>query len=250
MNQKNEFDFNKPLPKETAGPEVIDLVKKLLRMKNGGTEAEVETALRMAQRLADEYNINLAALDLSEQSPLTVIVQKPVRISRRGSDDESYAAAIIKRFFNVDTIFSEAWDDGSFDVVQNLVIVGTAVDAEVAQYVFEFLNGHFKFCWRKRPRRIRNRRSFIYGVFRGLHAKLSESHNPLATLGSLCESLVLSRQAYLQEHFPNLKSSPLKTGTLSSAAANVGYQVGRRIDIRPGVGDAAINKPLQLTNGK
>jgi hypothetical protein len=41
----------------------LDKIRKLLRMKRGGTAGEVENALRMAQELAAKHGIDLNTVD-------------------------------------------------------------------------------------------------------------------------------------------------------------------------------------------
>jgi hypothetical protein len=43
--------------------EALDKIRKLLRMKRGGTPAEVETALAMAAEIARKHGIDLSGVD-------------------------------------------------------------------------------------------------------------------------------------------------------------------------------------------
>ena len=46
---------------------ILERLKKLLRMKRGGTPDEIATALRLAQQIADEHGINLDSLNPDEE---------------------------------------------------------------------------------------------------------------------------------------------------------------------------------------
>lgn len=213
--------------------EALDKIKKLLRLKNGGTQAEVETAMRMARDLADRHGIDLDAVDLTEEDLLTRLTHKAVPVTSKGSLDEFLAERIIKRFFRVSCVWEDYYDREKWSIAQRLNIIGTAVEVEIAEYVFEFLVGHFKRSWRRRPKRLRDRSGFIRGIFMGLCVKLIEGES---TAPSKSTQLVLSRKAYIEKHWGETKTIERQKAKSSNGAAyRAGFHVGLDTNIRPGI---------------
>jgi hypothetical protein len=83
---------------------IIDKIKKLLRMKRGGTPAEIETALAMAQKLAAKHGIDINSVD-PEEKLKSEMGHTDGWIGSRAPYDVRYAAKIVERFFNVDVIY-------------------------------------------------------------------------------------------------------------------------------------------------
>jgi hypothetical protein len=216
----------------------LETIKKLLRMQNGGTPAEIETALRKARDLADRHNIDLASVNTSDDSHLNLITHKYFPLPWSLSYDHGYARTLIKTYFNVEPILVQDFDVRDLQPRKRLCLVGTEVDIEIAEYVHDFLVGHFRRSWAHRPsRRIRNRKSYVYGIFVGISSKLNSDQPAIST------SLALSRDAYVEKIFKNITTtkSKLRPARLSDIASNAGYHIGRNTSIHPAV--KAANRP-------
>ncbi len=61
---------------------IIDKIKKLLRMKRGGTADEVATALRLARELADKHGIYLDGINPDEQQKSDMSHAQACRMAR------------------------------------------------------------------------------------------------------------------------------------------------------------------------
>lgn len=247
MSERPEFNFNRRPASQCPG-EIVDKIRKLLRMERGGAPGEIENALRLARQLADKHNIDLASVDASEQSPFSTLTNKAVRCALKSADDD-YASFAISKFFNVDTIFKQHWDDANYEMVMDLVICGTIVDVEIAEYVFNFLRSHFKSSWRRRNKQIKKRRAFVEGIYLGLCSKLRMENECLIEIGSPKHALVLSRKDYVRQLFPKLTTSVVesKNGNKSSAARAAGIGIGLQTNIRQPLAGNATATPLALT---
>ena len=201
---------------------VLDKIKKLLRMRRGGTPAEIETALRLAKELADKHGIDIHNVK-DEEDKTASSLSHGVRYSRWNYDGQN-AAQIIERFFNVELVWFPGGGSG------HLTFVGRAFEVEIAIYIFGFLIGLFNRSWRTRSnKRIKDRRSFCFGVYRGIVVQLEKQQ------GDPDQGLVLSRKSYLNQLFPGLETKEVARPTLSQTAAWAGYDVGKNTAIRKGM---------------
>lgn len=228
--------------------EAIDKIKKLLRMKRGGTDAEIATALRRALQIAQRHGIDLATVNPDDDGTSRRVGHEATSCGARIAYDHKYAAAICTRFFNVDVIFGDRWRDESHTRIEYVInLVGLPCDREVARYVFIFVCRQFNIAWRTRHGRCRNRQAFIFGMFKGIEHNLEQAQPDATTVtwGSPQEALVLSRRDYIDRTWPKTKEMNDPAPKRISRATLLGYAAGRTTQIRPAVPEAA-PAPLQL----
>lgn len=223
--------------------EVIDKIKKLLRMKRGGTIAEVETALNLARELAQKHGIDLDGVnpDDEQQDQDKPIDHEDAYVGGRLQWEIKYAALIAQQFFNV-SIFTRrrtAVVKGWPTIVAAMTFVGTEWDRQIGIYVFRFLVGHFRREWKTKRGRCRNRQAFMYGMYVGLGTKLRE-RQPARVAGPglmRIERSLARRDVYLKKHFPAIVHESARPDGDADAAKYRGYLAGRDTEIRPAVTD-------------
>lgn len=231
-----------------SNEKIIDQIKKLLRMKRGGTAAEVESALSIALKLASKYGIDINSVDPNDESKTDPITEENISILSRIQAERKYAAMIAQRFFNVRLLLiSNILELTSFSKKSAIRFIGTKSDIEIAKYVYNFLVKHFQREWNTKRGRLRNRESFMFGMYQGLYYKLydQEPKTP-ATPG-----LVLFRdrlQKYIDEKHPNIKSKSVDPKSKADAALHRGFEAGQETNIRKAVKTDKQNSPLQLSN--
>jgi len=224
--------------------EVIDKIKKLLRMKRGGTAGEIENALALAAKLAREHGINLDSVDPDESTQSVRHVEDALK--SRLPLAAKYAAAILVNFFNVAVVIRRGQDPCyifSRRPEVTVVFVGTDWDIEIARYVFGFLQEHFSRAWAQRKnRRLQNRKAFLDGMFLGLASKLAterDANQPSETAVVLVGNALRLREDYIKQHWPKCGAMDLerdKSG--ASASKYAGIQAGEKTNIR-----RAVDKP-------
>jgi len=229
---------------------IIEKIKKLLRMKRGGTQAEVETALAMAAALAAKYGIRLDSVD-PDAEPDQPLGHIDAITSARIQWECKYAGLVCQQFFNVNSLLRSSYQPkrGGWKYCYDykITFIGTASDTEIALYVYRFLVGHFRRCWNKRSGRCRNRQAFLYGMYIGLCSKLEEqkkqqiSDRALVFLGRE----LTRRNAYTQQQFGDTTESSTEPDGDAKAAKWEGYIQGRKTEIRPAI-DPSKKQPLQL----
>lgn len=229
----------------SASAEILEKLRKLLRLARSSNPHEAALAMEKAMALAAEHRVSLDQVNPDHEPP---------RATHRDSDEHfqrlphehQFAGMIVQRFFRVKTIartVCRAGRDGWPQRREVLALVGTESAVEIGHYVLGFLVHHFRFCWRHHRGRCRNRAAFMRGMFVGLYHKLQEAEAPASPTSTALE---VSMESYIAEHFGELKSKDVPGGGNSaSAALRAGYAQGRQTEIRDGIKPGAA-APLAL----
>lgn len=228
---------------------IIEKIKKLLRMKRGGTADEIATALRLAADLAAKHGIDLGSVNPEEESTSTAIGHEDPIISARIQCECKYAGLICTRFFNVDvfvTTLDGKWSGSRHVWRYALRFVGTEWDRKIAAYVLLFLVGHFRRQWSaaRRRRNFRARRHFMWGMYVGLAEKLA-SRQPVPEAAALVQSnRALARTSYIENNFGKLTQTSVRPDGAGKAARWAGFIAGQETEIRPGVETSAVSRSM------
>lgn len=222
---------------------VLDKIKKLLRMKRGGTPDEVATALAMAEELARKHDIDLAGVD-PDAEPAQRLGHIDAMTSARIQWECKYAGLICEDFFNVNLLLrskprSRGWRFASDYMV---TFIGLDRDIQVALYVYHYLVSHFRRCWNTGRGRCRNRQAFLYGMYHGICSKLHEQrklHINEAALIFIGRQVAL-RKEYMRSNFGETESESTTPDGDADAAKYAGYIAGRATEIRSGIGSSRL----------
>jgi hypothetical protein len=221
---------------------VIEKIKKLLRMKRGGTQGEIENALAMAAELARKHGIDLDAVD-PDAPDAKPIGHADAILSSRLQDECKYAALVCQNFFNVEALITDCWARSCRRWRDwQIIFIGTEWDRTIAIYIFEFLSGHFRRCWNHRAnKRIRNRPAFMNGIYQGLCQKLHEQRAKEVVGEGLIrlDQQVIQRKNYLQANWPGAGEKKMAAASDASAAKYAGWLEGKKTEIRSGLDGAA-----------
>lgn len=222
----------------------LDKIKKLLRMRRGGTAGEIENALAMAAKLAREHGIDLDSVNPDDEQHDRPIGHSSVPYGARVPAEMNYATSIVINFFNVSVVIIQKFSARNAWVFRGKPrfvadYIGTDWDIEVARYVFHFLVAHFRRSWRLREnRRLSNRQAYFYGMFIGICAKLRRDHEPQPQSPGLIpqDRQLARRNAYLDKLHPGSKDKNLPDeDSDATAARTAGYYDGLKTEIRPGL---------------
>ena len=233
---------------------IINRIQKLLNLSKdgrGGTAAEVESAMAMAQKLATQHNLDLATLDKGEAVPEEKYEKGTVELGQRFTVTQRFVNNILQGHFNVKVILSGSRYGG-----RRIHLIGKTSDIKVGEYVLNYLNSEFMRLWRATAKThdlpAKDRNSYIYGLYQGLDGKLTREKretesNHFANLGERADaakqnySLVLvtdkeKLNAAVQQHFPKLGHAPASTARVRNYdAVAMGTRDGGKI---------SVNRPL------
>lgn len=212
----------------------IEKIKKLLRLGKSPNAHEAELALQRAFEIAEKNNIDLAALDLD--ADLKKIAVHAHRVGRRMSVIRKRAMGIVKLFFNVTPVIHYPHID----------FVGTACDAEIAIYVFEFLTrscGRDLLKARKAAGRANYSRNkmlnFVSGWFYGVSEKLKGARSEIlaahAQYALVLQTEEKRRELWMDENLKTKTVRLLPRMRSNFSALTLGLRYGR---------DVQINTPL------
>lgn len=145
---------------------IVEKIKKLLRLSKSPFPHEAELAMERAFELAARHKIEIDSLDLGEE--LNRVVQDSVRLGFRLSLPRKLSLNIVNTFFNVTAVIS-------YPVVK---FVGTPADIAIARHVSDFLTESCRheldllLVKHGRPVTEVRRRSFVFGFFYGISSQL------------------------------------------------------------------------------
>jgi hypothetical protein len=216
----------------TDREKIIDKIKKLLRMKRGGTPDEVATALRLAQELAEKHGIDLNGVNPDDEQHARPISHEDEILGARVSWESKYSSLICHQYFKVSCFQSLNAERTKYVIT----FVGEEWDRQIAIYVYRFLCSHFRREWKTRRGRCRNRQAFMWGMYLGLGRKLRERQPlPKQEPGILTVDHALARRnQYIEKHW-NLISDNVEPDGDADKAKWAGYQAGLETEIRGGV---------------
>jgi hypothetical protein len=226
----------------------IDKIKKLLRMKRGGTTSEVETALQLAQKIAAEHDIDINSIDPNDESKREPITHLETVGLSRMQIERKYAAMIIDRFFKVKAFGNKKYGATASWRVKTewtITFVGTKTNIEIAKYVYNFLVKHFQREWNTKRGRLRNRQAFMYGMYQGLFIKLAKLE-PIHKAGLILRGGEIEK--YMNDNFGETQSTKITPQSNSDKAQAAGYIAGKNTEIRKAVNEGEVNKRLLLGN--
>jgi hypothetical protein len=208
-------------------PEIVEKIKKLLRLGQSGNPHEAELALSRAFELAARHRIDMSALDLDEESER--LVHEYFHIGHRVTFLRQRVLNIVVKFFNVQVCITHP----------RVVLVGTSADIAIAWYVYEFLVAECSrwlrvYQAREKAQRLRvtknKRDNFIQGFVYGIAKQLDQSLNRLILEDSKF-AIVLAeqekaREARISELFPETKKFGRDLSRRNPDALMSGYERG------------------------
>jgi len=220
---------------------IIEKIKKLLRMKRGGTPGEIENALAMAAKLAREHAIDLAQVNPDEESFKERLTHLHALMNTRLPLEAKLAGGICTKFFGVSVVVQRVGEISHGRLLKRwkVNLIGTEWDCEIAKYVFAFLQCTFRWAWNHRTnRRLRNREAFLHGAYIGLAVRLETEQ--LKTVVSKSALVLIGRatarrEQFVAQLFPNLTREDLDLDNSATAATYEGVKAGKNINIRPAV---------------
>lgn len=232
----------------SASTEIIEKIKKLLRLSRSSNQHEAQLALARALELAREHGVAVEKLNPDEQAKENVVTHRDTEERQRLSYDKEYAIRICAAFFRISPVISNKVGTDRFGfpcVVKFTRFVGTASDVQIALYVYSFLVHHFAYCWRKHRGRLKNRHAFVDGMFLGIYNKLLERQPEfISSEHALVER---SHQDYIDATIGKTTKHDCRTPDGDARAARMaGYLRGRETNISAPLKEGERTGPLAL----
>lgn len=223
--------------------EILEKLKKLLRLGQSSNPNEASLALERAFEIASQNNIDLASVDVDEETKR--IIHERFGIGQRLSLVRHLALNIVLNFFNVNVILSKP----------DVLFVGTETDIQIGHYVLNFLTWActkaLSDYQKTQPRKLSKskKRSFTAGYMYGVADKLGEAKQRLQ-LDESKTAIVLHSKAlrdnYEKEKFRTAPVDRPDIGRRNRTALMEGFIEGNKLEIAKAVAQSKPG-PLLLT---
>jgi len=219
-------------------PDIIEKIKKLLRLSRSSNRHEAELALSRAAELATRHKIDLASVDPDADSES--LGHEFFEMGLRVSFLQHRALNICVRFFHVEVCIYRP----------RVVFVGTPTDIAIANYVCGFLQQQgrrFLREWEAEERKARlkvtknKRENFIQGFIYGIAANLTEANR--FAMDDAKFAIVLAEQksrrsAAMDALIPNRETAQRIIKRENTTAIMAGWRKGKETKIAPAINPA------------
>jgi len=213
------------VPGDSDGDDAIrEKISKLLSLATSPNKNEAQSAMNKARQLLLKYN--LSAQDIHAEQTTYALRQLGESKARR-QRYEYTLANILNQFFFVEIIWSPVYDPRRLKSGHALLVYGTCMNLDMAEYVFSFLNGILGRLWAEHQQGNRivsnkERLHFYWGVLSGFYEKLNEQNQVLSEQ----QALVWKGDPGLRQ-FYRYMNPRIKTGSRSAIAVHESYEQGR-----------------------
>lgn len=248
---------------------VIERIRGLLSKteENGCSQAEAETAFKLASRIMAEHNIEMAEIEAGEGVPDDISwLEDDVADMARWSLEQNLAYGIVKEFFFIEGFFTRRMVDVGKPTYhggkayyeqkprKSLRFFGTATNVEAAKFTFVALIDAFGRLFEEYRRRSgcapSERRLFIAGVAQGFSEKMRDERRAMEierdiTRGKASGSTAIvlagvqerTVRAYKEAH-PDMRKSRASFSAPkgSQSSLDAGYAAGRSLSLNRALG--------------
>ena len=212
--------------------DIIEKVRKLLRLAQSANQHEAALAMEAALRLAAKHKLDVAGLDLDPE--IDEVLHRRFRVGERLTYINKLTLNVVVEFYHVEIVVSRP----------DAVFVGTATDVAIAHYVHGFLSAaclrallEFEKSKKRRPSLTR-RRNYCAGFIWGVRRQLGEARAAVELEDSKFAIVVAGekkrREEYMSQLHPDSTTKPLAERKVRRhwTAAMAGFQRGQQTSIR------------------
>lgn len=220
--------------------EILDKIKKLLRLGQSPNRHEAELAIQRAFELAARYQIDIenVSLEDSDRKIQGLAFTSPSRLSFA----RKKILNLLCEFFNVNVVTNRH--------LSMVTFIGKEVDIQIARYVYDFLHTACaaalrEFAQGKRKLSANTKKNFVQGFIYGVAHKLRQAQG---NLGPQTEALVLNerarREKFESSTFQNLKPVKAEPDRRNDRASIAGFIQGEKVQIRKPIETNAAGQQL------
>lgn len=208
---------------------VLRKIKKLMALSSSSNQNEAELAMIKSQELLLKHHIDSKYLGSDEEK----IILKRIMKQKKGNGKMRAIALILETFF-VNTVFSHG---GGFICLE---IVGNSIDVEIAEYVADFLQEEFERQWDFAKKKCSlkgmiEKNSFFLGIAKGYCNKIASLKRSYKTEEASALMVIEKKLAFAKEMIYPRLSTTRSQGRNCSHSAALGEQIGRKLEIKPGI---------------
>lgn len=233
---KEKFNFNsfeKP-------SKVSDKISKLLSLATSDNPHEAQSALKKANQLLINNQLNLNHISSDEK---IIYVQKV--LEQKIITPKFMAIDKILTFYFVKTVISKI-KGGVY-----LEVLGDKSNVEIANYIAKYLDLELELLWTKQKKELQklttsSKRSFMKGIEEGFASQIQTFQNK-----SVSSTMLITVQKSLSEQFkfvyPKLSSFRLKNNNLDKNTKKLGFSIGKNLKMKKGISKGLSKTIKRLT---
>ena len=225
-------------------PEVLKLltkVNKLLALAESENHFEAEQAAQQAQRLLIKHHIKLAEYEYHETELFEAMTYLQLgEVKSRHYQYEYSIANLLGEYFFVSTIWVNAFSVNTGKEGRVLEVCGREEDLEIASYVYDFINHHLNFAWKRYKQKVqakglKKRLSFSLGLIQGFAQRLSETQK--GQTNGQQELIYIGRSLsnqFLAKRYPKIRHRSSNSWS-PSHDYHLGFKEGKALHLRKAV---------------
>ncbi len=229
---------------------VLRKVKKLLALGNSSERHEAELAMQRVREICDRHNLK-SLPETDDQYVMQILNRHKKRLSR----EQLAICSLLTSNFAVNVICSSLYDAASNATHRTIELFGRAADVKIAEYVYYFLLNQINMLWDKTRPTLpasarRSKSSFSEGLLAGFAQTLARRENTAAAQQAHALTVQLQAQAvsFSKTRCPRVHTVGVGGRRYRRDSYSRGYDVGRQLELRPGVDN--YGAPLRLQGGK
>lgn len=219
---------------------IIERIKKLLALAESDNESEAKLAMDRANEMLVRYNLSSSQV-LSGGDMQTFTMDGEFQFAPM---EDKFILTILERHFFVKCLYNRI-DTGRFTsaghrvVMQNLLLIGTPMNVEIAVYVYGYLMVNFRSLWKKYKHATdsteRSRQAYYVGLFNGINEKLAGTRQKVEQETGLVWVGDKAISDYVKKSYGKTDTKKKSKVHHDSEATEAGIKDGNGLDIRAGL---------------
>jgi hypothetical protein len=228
----------------TPREKILAKLEKLVALAGSSEQAEANSAMETAIRIATENNIELSHLSRESRPKNEMKKEEVGKGAARLPVTHLFITDILKNFFEISVITGGNRDQG-----RKVWFIGKQENIDFAKFLYSYLENTFFRLWynyyAKNPHAKNARESYFLGLWQGLTAKLKEAKAKIeqaleAQVKTSYSLMLVDNKAALDnaitEFFPILRNTKGKSIAIkNSAALTDGIEKGKQINVHGGL---------------
>lgn len=225
--------------------DVVSKVRKLFQLSNSTNENEAALAAAKARELLSRYNLSMADLPTEDIRSAMAATEASVQVGKILHNWVKGLLIHISHCFGCAHIIYRRHGSNLM-----LAFIGTAADAEVAVYTFQFIHRELNRLLERALPKLKqenkgwNSTALRYAYLDGAVKRIGErflEHTQTIRAVELkeCKELVLAKEqmitSYMARAYPNMRREYVRGRFVSAGAFEKGYTDAGSLNLRPGI---------------
>ena len=224
---------------------LVEKLRKLFALANGGDENEAQLALAKAMELMSKYGITQDDIEGGGEC-VTAQVGSPVR---RMDVTLHIRLNILKDYWGVYpvTVAQPDGEDPLSRTLTTMTISGPREKVAVAQYVFDYISNNMELAYARAKCTLHGanaHRDFCVGFLNGIKRKLSGIAEN-SQVYALIHKGDAANMEYVNARFAHLYTRRSRSASVNAGARDRGFSAGSKLDINPGVAQGGSDRYLK-----